>query len=271
MVIVAMSGGIVSAWGDIPGVTRPYDPGKYYSQTEISYPDSTYTPFTMRDLASNGYKVEDVTREKKSGIASIKTYIEMFNSITNLTNKALNITGLSNFSAAGGIQQSMAAIENNNMSSSIPDINTQELFRNTENANNPEKSFDKKSQLIWQSEYYQKILAAANDSNADNNIQNAALISSLGDSNNADGEVAALQADNEVQAVNAMAISRRSTLLANYAALEAANSMAERDEALKSAQLNQDGLAFRVPDPYHLSESDAVAYTPPESPGMPDF
>ena len=63
----------------IPGITEPYDPPNYYSPENVSIPDSAPSPFTLTDLAKNGYLVHDVKSTKKDIISSIKTYTEYLN------------------------------------------------------------------------------------------------------------------------------------------------------------------------------------------------
>ncbi|WP_278402556.1 hypothetical protein [Megamonas rupellensis] len=67
------------AHAGIPGITEPFDPPNYYSPENVSIPDSAPSPFTLTDLANNGYLVHDVKSTKKDIISSIKTYTEYLN------------------------------------------------------------------------------------------------------------------------------------------------------------------------------------------------
>lgn len=53
------------AFAGIPGITKPFDPPNYYSPTSVSIPDSAPSPFALKDLAAQGYKVHDVINSKK--------------------------------------------------------------------------------------------------------------------------------------------------------------------------------------------------------------
>lgn len=70
------------AFAGIPGITEPFDPPNYYSPTSVSIPDSAPSPFALKDLAAQGYKVHDVINSKKDIISTIKTYIDMLQNIT---------------------------------------------------------------------------------------------------------------------------------------------------------------------------------------------
>ena len=50
----------------VRGVDYPYDPTAYYSQTVISWADSAPSTYALRDLASQGGQVYDLTRHLKS-------------------------------------------------------------------------------------------------------------------------------------------------------------------------------------------------------------
>lgn len=60
------------AFAGIPGITEPFDPPNYYSPTSVSIPDSAPSPFALKDLAAQGYKVHDVINSKKDIISSLK-------------------------------------------------------------------------------------------------------------------------------------------------------------------------------------------------------
>ena len=58
-------GGAVAFARVVPGVDEPFNPGAYYSLTDISWADSPST-FALRDLAGAGGDVYDYTRHIKS-------------------------------------------------------------------------------------------------------------------------------------------------------------------------------------------------------------
>ena len=81
MVLGVLALGCVPVFAyDVPGVTRPINPSLYYAPSPVvSVADSTNTPFTMKDLASNGYQVNDASRSSQTVIANIKSATEMVN------------------------------------------------------------------------------------------------------------------------------------------------------------------------------------------------
>lgn len=258
----------------IPGVTRPFDPANYYSETSISYADSTYTPFTMKDLARNGYQVKDVTRIDKNTISDMKTYTILVNSMQAIENKVLDMTGLpteesdsmrfslQNISSqTGSIQQSAA----------IPDVDEDTLFPTTQTVGDPSKSFDRNSQLIWLDHMYQNMLASAQDNLADSNSQTDALLAAGEASSSAVGNMAALQSNTQVQSLQTAALLRRNAMIANYIALEAAKSRADTADLVQSAQDVKNGMTFIVSDPYHPTAQEKKQYTRPEGIGFVKF
>lgn len=81
-ILTILSLSISIAFAGIPGITEPFDPPNYYSPTSVSIPDSVPSPFALKDLAAQGYKVHDVINSKKDIISTIKTYIDMLQNIT---------------------------------------------------------------------------------------------------------------------------------------------------------------------------------------------
>lgn len=71
----------------IPGVDYPYDSVNYYNPTTVDWADSRPSTFALRDLASNGGSVFDLTRYVKSVL-----YGDKFNEWKGQLEQALGIT-----------------------------------------------------------------------------------------------------------------------------------------------------------------------------------
>ena len=74
-ILTILSLSISIAFAGIPGITEPFDPPNYYSPTSVSIPDSAPSPFALKDLAAQGYKVHDVINSKKDIIYILQIYI----------------------------------------------------------------------------------------------------------------------------------------------------------------------------------------------------
>ncbi|MEN6623585.1 MAG: hypothetical protein ABFD50_18825, partial [Smithella sp.] len=126
-------------------------------------------------------------------------------------------------------------------------------------------------QIRWLDQIYQNILASAKENLADSSAQTESLLAADEASGSAVGTVAALQANTEVQSLQAAALLRKNALLSNYLALEAAKSRAETADTVQSAQDMKNGMAFIISDPYHPTEQEKKQYTRPEGIGFVNF
>ena len=258
----------------IPGVTRPFDPAAYYSETEISYRDSTYTPFTMRDLARNGFRVKDVLRGKKNILSDIKTYTDFINAVKDYEKQIIDITGLpadQSNKLLTSLMSTFSITDTNNQSEVIPDIDAQDIFQTSSTVGNPTKSFDRKTQIVWLDQMYQKILASIKENMADSSQQTDALIEANNASANAEGNLAATQANTEVGGILTESILRRNALLANYTAINTAHNMAEKAEQLQSAEDMKNGMTMIITDPYKPTQQEIKQYSRPSGIGFVKF
>lgn len=256
----------------IPGVDEPFDPGAYYSETAISYADSPST-FTMRDLAGNGWQVKDVTRGIKNALSEVQTYTQAVSEAQRLQNKILDMTGLSAETSSrirGQIQQFFTTTETINQSGGIDNTYDQSLFRTTETVGDPTKKFNIKNQQLWLNDFYKNSFTAARANVADTSARATAIEDIIDTSNSAVGRLAAEEANTAALAMQSAEIARRNALLTNYAAVEAAHDMSERDHALQAAQETRNNMTFRVANPYEPATTDQV-YKRPEGVGFIDF
>lgn len=256
----------------IPGVDRPFDPGAYYSSTEISYRDSP-SPFFFRDLAANGGTVLDTMRKAKSVLFSgdFTNLASIFTSKTR--NDEINT---SPFSADVLKKTSMnvSAIQGNTskiaQSSNSLEIREGELFRRPDRYDESTNSYDEKAQLSWLEKTYSSFVQAAKDSLADSARQGEALNTIMENAYNANGDLQASQASAELDAFNQAMNARRNNLLANYAALKAAHNMKQEDEELRGIR-EIDKVSTRISDPYKPTAEDEKVFTRPSAPGFKDF
>lgn len=271
-VTLCAGSGLVSAFS-IPGVTRPFDPAAYYSETQISYRDSTYTPFTMKDLARNGYRVKDVTRDKKNILSEIQTYTNLLYAKQSVDNKKVDLSPLPseqlqrllNFLFADAAQT--ARIQE---APEILDLTAQDVFQTTQTVNDPTKTFTRSEQLGWLEQLNRQILQSSKQQ-VEDDVQMQAILVAADASNQAKGTLAAMQSNNQMQSIYAAAVERRNALIANYIAQQTANQISETANALQSAQNQRNGLAFIVSDPYRPTEQEKKQYTRPDGLGFVNF
>jgi hypothetical protein len=272
VVFVSLGTAIVSAFS-IPGITEPYDPPDYYSETSISYPDSP-SPFAMTDLARNGFQVKDVTRGLKNAISSIKTYTQVVIDETRLNNKIIDMTGLPSATSTAlqsHVNTVMTETANIDQSSNVGYTATQTLFRTSQTVGDPTLSFSDADQIKYLSNIYKNDVYAAKANLADTEDRAAGMQNVLAISSNANGRLAAQEADTEMVAVNASEDARKNALMATYISMEAANTIAEQDKKLAEAKVAGDTLTFRVADPYNMESTDVNSYTRPSGNGFVDF
>lgn len=263
----------LASWHDIPGVTRPYDPPNYYSETSVSYADSP-SPFAMMDLARNGFQVKDVTRGIKNALSDIKTYAQALVTEQLVQNKIKNMTGLpqsTTVKTQENIKSILAQTEKINKSNTIEDVDTQTLFRTSQTVGDPTLSFSGDNQKKYLNNVYLNMTDAAKLNMEDADERAAAIQEILNNSNNAEGKLAAKEANTQIIALYAAEIARRNALLSNYAALEGVHERAEHDQQLQAAQVAKNAFTFRVADPYNPENTDKKAYTKPQGNGFVNF
>lgn len=266
---------------DIPGVTRPFEPGNYYSPTAISYPDSTYTPFTMRDLARNGYAVRDIDLNKKSIVIDIKTITEMYNLINQVKATLQTVTGLSGESSR--LHSDALSVDINQLASicrsmsglfsgsSQAETQWRDSFRNVENFSHGDASqFNEKENMrMLEATYKDAARAAALNSDLDNT--NKTLLETLAQLKKVRGDQEAHQLRQQIRGLETAIAQKNELLTAILHSVELAHGKYEVDRALKDRKNTKDGTAFLVSDPYHPTSTDTKKFTRPVGQGFIDF
>ena len=268
--------GIVSA-RVIPGVDRPYNPVAYYSLTEISWADSPST-FALRDLASSGGNVYDYTRHIKSILFgdNFKDILSVAMSMTQ--NDTINTTPFSTeVFAETDSSLSLLRQGTEDIGQQIDISESNPYLRQGDNdeweAYN-ENGYDRQQKQIWLNRSYLQVAEGSRQELAGMEEALNAANTVLAHTNQAQGELQLIQAQNELKAILVYEFARQNALEANIAQLNAARQANEYDETAESAFL--DALTrMDVADPYD-SKSYALAketdgYERPEAPGMPDF
>lgn len=271
-VLGAISLGGLAYGHSIPGVTRPYDPGAYYSETEISYRDSP-SPFTLMDLARNGFQVRDVTRKIQSELSQAQTYAQSLLKVLSVNNKIKDMTSVSNGVSEQfkeNLNKNFYQTQNINVAQNLEDMDVQSVFRTSETVGDPRKSFDWKTQQQWLNMYYKKTLDAAQNNLSDTDNRIGTLENAVSNSNTAEGRLAAQQTNTEVNAMYATEVARRNVLLANMTGLEAAHTLYENDEELHAAQDMKNSMTIRIADPDKIESTDQK-YKKPQGKGFVDF
>jgi len=261
----------------VPGVDEPFNPGAYYSPTEISWEDSPST-FALRDLAGAGGSVYDYTRHIKSilfegkfesilEVDKAKTANDEINSkpfdssVFAETRQELEKVrqGTEKISTKIDIGESNATLRQD-----IPD--DWEGYENT--------AYDKSAKQIWLDQTYRNVAEKAKLSLDEMETSINAANTILAHTNQAEGEMQLLQAQNELKALLAYELARRNALDANMANMQAAFHADNYDESIEAAyKLYMTDM--QVSDPYDEKTEkwlkDKYGYTRPEPRGMPDF
>ena len=276
LVLVLGGFGMVSA-RVIPGIDEPYNPAAYYSLTAISWEDSP-SPFALRDLAESGGNVYDYTRHIKSILFgdNFKDILAVATSMTQ--NEVINTTPFTSDiytetdSALSLLRQGTETIGKQvDISEGNPYLrqgDSDEWEAYNENA------YDQRQKQIWLDQSYRQMVEGSQHELA--GMENALTAASavLAHSNQAQGELQLLQAQNELKALLVYEFARQNALDANIAQINATRQANEYDETAESAFLEAI-TRMDVADPYDSKEyalvKESDGYEKPEAPGMPDF
>ena len=276
LVLVLGGFGMVSA-RVIPGIDEPYNPAAYYSLTAISWEDSP-SPFALRDLAESGGNVYDYTRHIKSILFgdNFKDILAVATSMTQ--NEVINTTPFTSDiytetdSALSLLRQGTETIGKQvDISEGNPYLrqgDSDEWEAYNENA------YDQRQKQIWLDQSYRQMVEGSQQELA--GMENALTAASavLAHSNQAQGELQLLQAQNELKALLVYEFARQNALDANIAQINATRQANEYDETAESAFLEAI-TRMDVVDPYDSKEyalvKESDGYEKPEAPGMPDF
>ena len=276
LVLVLGGFGMVSA-RVIPGIDEPYNPAAYYSLTAISWEDSP-SPFALRDLAESGGNVYDYTRHIKSILFgdNFKDILAVATSMTQ--NEVINTTPFSSeVSAETDSALSLLRQGTESIGKTVDISESNPYLRQGDNdeweAYN-ENGYDRQQKQIWLDKSYLQIAEGSQQELTGMEEALKAAQTVLAHTNQAQGELQLIQAQNELKALLVYEFARQNALDANIAQLNAARQASEYDETAESAFLEAI-TRMDVADPYDSKEyalvKESDGYEKPEVPGMPDF
>ena len=276
LVLVLGGFGMVSA-RVIPGIDEPYNPAAYYSLTAISWDDSP-SPFALRDLAESGGNVYDYTRHIKSILFgdNFKDILAVATSMTQ--NEVINTTPFSSeVSAETDSALSLLRQGTEPIGKTVDISESNPYLRQGDNdeweAYN-ENGYDRQQKQIWLDKSYLQIAEGSQQELTGMEEALKAAQTVLAHTNQAQGELQLIQAQNELKALLVYEFARQNALDANIAQLNAARQVSEYDETAESAFLEAI-TRMDVADPYDSKEyalvKESDGYEKPEAPGMPDF
>lgn len=286
--ITIMVGSISAFAWVIPGVDEPFDPPDYYNPWTISYPDSAPSVFTMRDLAAQGYLVQDVPLNAKSIITDVKTFLDKLNEITKLENDAKNLTSLSGTDLSGH----MSDVTNDLNNIQNVEKSYQGLMANTDDMNNkwntmfrsmivsgtepparvsPTVRMEQDKALLELLEKSYKDEFNAGKSLGDQQAEINMLEKALKRLESANGNLDNTQIRAQIESVRHVIAVKRNVLLAAIASADAIHEKARIDQQIKDHDDTDKGLDFGVNDPYHPTAREQQQFTRPEGQGFVDF
>lgn len=239
---------------------EPLDPSTYWNLWTIDWAD-TNDPghYFYEDLANNGMQVHDESRKVKS----MEYLTNLLDQLGILTNRVqldeINTTPLD--------KNELSAFKDNTESITlttyhISDIagnalKDNDIFRTPETAMNPEHNYDIRHQAEYSEDIYMKAIEASRMDLADIEYRSKLLEESLGISGNAAGELAALQADTQVNNLYVQEILRNNALLRNYMSLLVLENRKKEDEKLAEQESVFNMFSMKFHSPYNPEEDNA--------------
>lgn len=252
---------------------EPLDPSTYWDLWTIDWAD-TNDPghYFYGDLANNGMQVHDESRKLKS----IEYLENLLNQLGVLTNRVqldeLNTTPLDKSELARFKQNTDAITVNTyHIADKTRDIfDDNDTFRTVETAMNTEHVYNVQKQAEYSEEIYKKVIEASKIDLADIEYRNRLLEDSLNVSGNAVGELAAIQADTQVNNLYVQELIRNNALLNNYLALLTLEAKKKEDARLAEQESVFNMFSMKFRDPYN-PEEDNAHFEKPEARGFVHF
>ena len=261
----------------VPGVDEPFNPGAYYSPTEISWADSPST-FALRDLAGAGGSVYDYSRHIKSILfeGKFESILEVDKAKTandEINSKPFDASVFAE--TRGELDKIGKGTEKITTKVDIGESNTnlrQGSVDEWEDYNND--AYDKAAKQIWLDQTYMTVANKAKLYLDEQVTSQNAANTILAHTDEAEGKLQMIQAQNELKALLAYEFAQSNALDANMANMQAAFHTDNYDESIEAAyKLYMTDM--QVSDPYDEKTEkwlkDKYGYTRPEPRGMPDF
>ena len=262
------------AFAGIPGITEPFDPPNYYSPTSVSIPDSAPSPFALKDLAAQGYKVHDVINSKKDIISTIKTYIDMLQNITLFDTKSNDLKHSNDTNEDipvlfSDIQDRINYTEDIN----LQDIDNMLYNSSTIIASNPykQKNISLKDKYNYLNKIYATTLSYAKNDLNSYDERKQALLKTIQSLNSIETTMQAQEKNSEIDTLRYIEEKYRQQLIYELTVLKIAKLKDTEDSTLREKITTQNILNMQVEDPYNPSDYYKENYTKPKAIGFVDF
>lgn len=238
--------------GPRPGIDKPYDPPKYYSQTEISWADSP-SPFALKDLAAQGGNVYDYTRHMKSILYGTKFQVWLQNLLQRVGILEKHTEFWPEMSQDETIRILEEIQKKQNDHSILPDIEDNSHMLNAENISNEELNPDdyslEKKYLYLHTSYLDIATGSQESMKNLRNIMDAAdYAAELSDE--AAGDVQQEQTKNYLDAVRLSAYNELGNGFNRLTTLRALQQQKEEDETAWESLVHQNTVT-RPPETYN--------------------
>lgn len=273
-ILTILSLSISIAFAGIPGITEPFDPPNYYSPTSVSIPDSAPSPFALKDLAAQGYKVHDVINSKKDIISTIKTYIDMLQNITLFDTKSNDLKHSNDTNEDipvlfSDIQDRINYTEDIN----LQDIDNMLYNSSTIIASNPykQKNISLKDKYNYLNKIYATTLSYAKNDLNSYDERKQALLKTIQSLNSIETTMQAQEKNSEIDTLRYIEEKYRQQLVYELTVLKIAKLKDTEDSTLREKITTQNILNMQVEDPYNPSDYYKENYTKPKSIGFVDF
>ena len=273
-ILTILSLSISIAFAGIPGITEPFDPPNYYSPTSVSIPDSAPSPFALKDLAAQGYKVHDVINSKKDIISTIKTYIDMLQNITLFDTKSNDLKHSNDTNEDipvlfSDIQDRINYTEDIN----LQDIDNMLYNSSTIIASNPykQKNISLKDKYNYLNKIYATTLSYAKNDLNSYDERKQALLKTIQSLNSIETTMQAQEKNSEIDTLRYIEEKYRQQLIYELTVLKIAKLKDTEDSTLREKITTQNILNMQVEDPYNPSDCYKENYTKPKAIGFVDF
>lgn len=239
----------------------PWDPSTYWDPWVIDWAD-TNDPghYFYHDLGNNGMQVRDESRLAKS-ISFLENFVnELATRRGRVALAEQNTTPLSaeEFSAFASNMEKVAQNTMKIASSAANEVyNENGIFLDREHAMDPRYTYSNIEQMEYSEKIYKEIIEAARLNEEDLEYRSQLLQDTLGVSAEAVGELAAIQANTQMQDIYVQQLIRKNALLNNYLALLTLRAKKEQNEKIQAQENLFRTFAAKIRDPYNPEEDNS--------------
>ena len=261
----------------VPGVDIPYNSAAYYSMTAISWADSAPSKYALRDFASQGGTVIDITRLAKS-ILFGDDYQKILNEHVRSTTALQTDTTPYKPADFNSVQSELNEINRvaYEQKDALSKVSLDGFYTPT---TDPEYAAfrgkrDNRAKLLQMNENYKAGEELAQDVMRSQDAITQATQDALNLSAGAQGSVQVQQSMNALQAIDNSVSSQKTALLNGLLMTYATENEGEIDSAAQAEDAAQNAL-YSGMDPYDEEHTktglEQMGYQKYETKGMPDF